>query len=53
MEAARYLSMEELERGLETICLSPREQGILKMIVRRPVDDVREIVDQAELLSVS
>jgi hypothetical protein len=49
MEAVRHLSMEELERGLETICLSPREQGILKMIVRRPVDDVREIVDQAEL----
>lgn len=49
MEAARYLSMEELERGLENICLSPRQQGILKMIVRRPVDDVREIVDQAEL----
>jgi len=49
MEAVRYLAMEELEQGLETVCLSPREHGILKMIVRRPVDDVREIVDQAEL----
>jgi hypothetical protein len=41
--------MEELEEGLETIRRSPREYGSLKMIVRRPADDVREIVEQAEL----
>jgi MOSC domain-containing protein YiiM len=49
MEAIKHLSMEELELGLEIIRQSPRDHGILRMIVRRPVDDEREAVDQAEL----
>lgn len=49
MEAIRHLSMTELEAGMEYIRQSPRDSGIVKMIVRRPQDDQREIVQWAEL----
>lgn len=45
----KHLSMSELEAGLEHIRQSPKEAGILKMIVRRPNEDEREAVDSAEL----
>jgi hypothetical protein len=41
--------MVELEEGMETIRQSPKDQGVLKMIVRRPSVDEREIVDECEL----
>jgi len=44
-----HLSMEELEAGMEDIRQSPRENGLVKLIVRRPNVDEREIVDEAEL----
>lgn len=44
-----HLSIEELEAGLEHIRQSPQEEGVLKMIVRRPVVDQREVVEQAEI----
>ncbi len=43
------LSMTELEEGMEFIRQSPRDKGVLKMIVRRPNVDEREIVDDCEL----
>lgn len=49
MEAVKHLSMTELEAGMEYIRQSPKNDGLLKMIVRRPQDDQREIVDHAEL----
>ena len=49
METALHISMAELEAGLETIRQSPREQGTVRMIVRRPKVDEREVVDEAEL----
>lgn len=49
MEAMKYLSMTELEAGMEYIRQSPEDNGILKMIVRRPKDDEREVVERAEL----
>jgi hypothetical protein len=49
MLEAQYLSMAELEAGLGYIRQSPRDNGILKMIVRRPQDDAREVVESAEL----
>jgi hypothetical protein len=49
MEATKYLSMTELEAGMDYICQSPKDYGVLKMIVRRPVDDQREVTDQGEL----
>ncbi len=33
---ARYLTTEELEAGLENIRQSPKDNGILELIVRRP-----------------
>jgi hypothetical protein len=45
----QYLSMTELEAGMDHIRQSPREQGTLQMIVRRPSVDEREILDEGEL----
>ncbi len=44
-----YRSTQELENGLEEIRRSPKEEGILKLIVRRPQTEQREILDSAEL----
>jgi hypothetical protein len=49
MEAVKYLSMTELEAGMETIRQSPRDHGILRMIVRRPGIDEREAIEHGEL----
>ena len=50
MEATKYLSMTELEAGMEYIRQSPGDRGVLKMIVRRPEEDEREVVEaRAEL----
>ena len=44
-----HLSMSELEAGMEHVRQSPKDEGVLKMIVRRPREDEREIVEAAEL----
>lgn len=44
-----HLSIEELEAGLGIIRQSPQDNGLLKLIVRRPKVDEREIVNEAEL----
>ena len=49
MEAVRKLTMAELEAGMEDVRRSPRDSGLLEMIVRRPRDDERETVESAEL----
>src|SRR5215208_236448 len=49
MEALKHLSMTELEAGMDYIRQSPKDQGILKMIVRRPRDDERDVIDYGEL----
>jgi hypothetical protein len=49
MLKVEYLSMSELEAGMEHIRQSPKDNGILKMIVRRPLDDERDIIDRGEL----
>ena len=49
METLQHLSMTELGAGLETIRQSPNDNGILKMIVRRPDVDEREIVREGEI----
>jgi hypothetical protein len=43
------LTTEELEAGLEEIGRSPKDGGVLEMIVRRPQVGAREILDQGEL----
>jgi MOSC domain-containing protein YiiM len=45
----QYLSMVELEAGLDHIRRSPKDQGALKMIVRRPSVDEREVLREGEL----
>jgi MOSC domain len=45
----RHLTSEELEAGLDNIRYSPKDQGVLEMIVRRPKDNEREMLVDAEL----
>ena len=49
METLTQLSKTELESGLDDIRQAPSDHGVLKMIVRRPNEDERELVDEAEL----
>jgi hypothetical protein len=49
MTEARHLTLAELEAGLERIRQSPREAGVLKMIVRRPQTEAREILAEGRL----
>lgn len=45
----QHLTMAELEAGLAEITQSPQDNGRLAMIVIRPQDDEREILETAEL----
>lgn len=45
----KHLTMAELEKGLDDIRRSPQDNGVLRMIVRRPAIDEREILQQGEL----
>ncbi len=49
MQIQRKKSPAELEAGLEEIRRSPRQEGTLEMIVRRPATDQREVVASAQL----
>jgi hypothetical protein len=49
MVAVKHLTMPELEAGLEEVRRSPRDHGELKLIVRRPAEEQREILQEAEL----
>ena len=49
MQTLQHLSMTELEAGLEDIRQAPNDNGILKMIVRRPAEDEREVVGEGQL----
>jgi len=41
--------MPELEAGLDHIRQSPKEEGVLELIVRRPQTEHREVLDEAQL----
>jgi hypothetical protein len=41
--------MAELEAGLDTIRQSPKNEGVLALIVRRPQIDAREVLEEGEL----
>jgi hypothetical protein len=45
----KYLSTEELETGLEDIYLSPKDNGVIKMIVCRPDVEKRKVLSEAKL----
>jgi hypothetical protein len=46
---ARHLTAEELQSGLDAVRQSPKDGGVLELIVRRPQSDVREVLEQGEL----
>lgn len=45
----RHLTQEELAAGLDGIRKSPKDRGILHLIVRRPATDQREVLDEGSL----
>jgi len=45
----RYLTREELDAGLDEIRKSPNDKGVLKLIVRRPETEQREVLGKGRL----
>ena len=45
----RHLTMAELEAGLDDIRQSPKDEGALRLIVRRPRVGEREVLDEGAL----
>ena len=45
----RHLALSELEAGLDEIRRAPKDDGVLKLIVRRPNTGEREVIEQCEL----
>ena len=52
MTEPKHLTADELEAGLEVIRASPKTAGELKMIVRRPVKEAREVLEEGVLDTV-
>lgn len=49
MAELRHVSMAELEAGLELIRQSPKHEGVLALIVRRPQIDARDVLETGQL----
>lgn len=49
MSEVRHVTLAELENGLESIRQSPKQQGSLVLIVRRPAPNQREVLQVGEL----
>src|SRR5262245_53163058 len=45
----KFLSRDELTTGLDEIRRSPKDEGVLRMIVRRPITEQREVLDEGHL----
>ena len=45
----KHLTMDELEAGLDEIRRAPKDEGVLRLIVRRPQIEERELLEDAEL----
>ncbi len=45
----KHLTMDELEETLDEIRESPKDGGVLELIVRRPRIDEREVLEEGEL----
>lgn len=45
----RHLTQEELTAGLDEILKSPKDKGVLNLIVRRPETDQREVLEEGTL----
>ena len=49
MSEPKFLTMAELEAGLDWIRNSPRTEGQVKLLIRRPSKETREVLTQARL----
>lgn len=47
--ADRHLTTVELEAGLEHVCAAPRGSGRVELVVRRPEEGERELLEAGEL----
>ena len=45
----KHLTMPDLEAGLDDIRNSPKDVGVLDLIVSRPEEDAREVMPLADL----
>jgi hypothetical protein len=45
----RHLTIKELEAGFPEAGQSPRDEGVLELIVARPREDEREVLEDGEL----
>ena len=52
MTDIKFLTREELEAGLPEIRQAPKDEGALKLIVRRPTINAREVLTEAHLDTV-
>jgi MOSC domain-containing protein YiiM len=48
-EEVDHVTREQLEAGLDHIRRSPRDRGVLEMIVRRPAVEERDVIEAGEL----
>src|SRR5204863_4643245 len=49
IRGAMHLTADELEAGLDHVRQSPGDGGTLELIVRRPAEEEREVLDEATL----
>ncbi len=49
MTEVRHLTTEEIEMNLSKVLESPKDNGILNLIVRRPKENAREVLEAGEL----
>jgi len=49
MAETKHMTMAELEAGLDAIRQSPKDEGVIALIVRRPKVDAREVLEEGEL----
>jgi hypothetical protein len=49
MVHVKHVTMQELEAGLDAIRQSPKEAGVVELIVRRPQAGAREVLDEGHL----
>lgn len=47
--AVRHRTLAEIQDGLHLVRQSPRGAGTLELVVRRPAEGVREVLDRADL----
>ena len=49
MTNLRHLTTEEIEKNLDKVLESPKDDGVLALIVRRPQENEREVLETGEL----